>query len=141
MKTLLSLCILLTATLTFAGKPAAVTDINAALEQAKSENKMLFLQYGREACGNCQALKAMIKSSKVSLPESKFVYADVNCDDPATQKVFRSKFKISGNTLPFVIIAAPDGTQLAARSGYGSDKEFNQLIRSAKKAPTTASKS
>jgi hypothetical protein len=141
MKTLLSLSFLLIATLAFAGKPTAIKDINAALEQAKSENKMLFLQYGREACGNCQALKAMIKSSKVSLPESKFVYADVNCDDPATRNVFKSKFKVTGNMLPFVVIAAPDGTQLAARSGYGTEKDFNQLIRTAKKAPTSASKS
>ena len=111
-----------------------ITDINEALTKAQTEKKMLFLQYGREACGNCQALKAMIKGGRVQVSPSKFVVADVNCDDPATSKAFAEKFKVSGSTLPFVVIAAPDGRQLAARAGYGSDAEFNKLIKDAQKA-------
>jgi thioredoxin-related protein len=111
-----------------------VTDINEALSKAQSENKLLFLQYGREACGNCQALKGMIKAGKVQLSPAKYVYADVNCDDPSTSRVFDSKFKVSGQTLPFVVVAAPDGTQLAARSGYGSEADFNKLLKEAEKA-------
>jgi len=102
----------LIATAAFAAAPK-ITDVNEALSKAQTENKMLFLQYGREACSNCQALRAMIKGGKVRLSQSKFVYADVNCDDRATSKAFMSKFKVSGNTLPFVIIAAPDGRQLS----------------------------
>ncbi len=127
----------LTASLTFAASPA-VKDINAALVKAKTEKKMIFLQYGREACGNCQALKGMIKAGKVRVSSTKFVYADVNCDDPATSALFASKFKVSGSTLPFVVIAAADGTQLAGHSGYGSDVEFNKLIQQAEKAAKTA---
>ena len=56
MKTLLSLCILLTATLTFAGKPAAVTDINAALEQAKQECAKV-PDDKKEADENCKKVK------------------------------------------------------------------------------------
>jgi thioredoxin-related protein len=134
MKSLLSSCLILLATATvFAARPV-VTDINAALEQAKAEHKMLFLQFGREACENCQALKAMINAKKVSLPESKFVYADVNCDDKATKKVFASKFSVSGNTLPFVVVASPDGKQLAGHGGYLSEADFNKMIQSASKA-------
>jgi len=123
----------LIATVAFAAGPK-ITDVNEALTKAQAENKMVFIQYGREACGNCQALKAMIKSGKVHLSPSQFVYADVNCDDPATKKAFSSKFKVSGNTLPFVVVAAPDGRQLAAHSGYGSDAVFNKLIKDAEKA-------
>ena len=125
--------IALIATAAFAATPK-ITDVNEALSKAQTENKMVFMQYGREACGNCQALKAMIKGGKVHLSPSKFVYADVNCDDPATSKAFSSKFKVSGSTLPFVIIAAPDGRQLAARTGYGSAVEFEKLIKDAEKA-------
>jgi thioredoxin-related protein len=121
-------------TAVFAAGPEKVTDINAALEKAKTENKLLFLQYGREACGNCQALKGYIKDRDLRLSESKFVYADVNCDDPATSKIFREKFKVTGSTLPFVVVAAPDGSQLAARTGYGSVKEYEDLLRDAQKA-------
>lgn len=117
-----------------AGGPDKITDINAALEKAKAENKMVFMQYGREACGNCQALKKMISSKSLRLSESKFVYADVNCDDSATSQIFKSKFKVSGNTLPFVVVVAPDGTQLAARTGYGTEKEYEDIIRDAQKA-------
>lgn len=135
MKSLLSAALLtFSATLALAAGPEKVTDINEALAKAKSENKMVFLQYGREACGNCQALKAMIKAGKVHLSTSKFVYADVNCDDPATSAAFREKFKVSGSTLPFVVVAGADGTQLAARSGYGTDAQFNKLIQDAGKA-------
>ena len=141
MKTLLSLCLCLAATLTFASKPEAVTNIKSALKQAKSENKVLFLQFGRKECEHCQELRALIHSNKVALPESQFVYADVNCDDPATRKAFQSKFKISGKLLPMVVIAAPDGTQLAFRSGPGSQRDFNKLIRSAVKANPASAKS
>jgi thioredoxin-related protein len=133
MKSLLSSCLVLLATATvFAAKPV-VTDINAALEKAKTEHKMLFLQFGRENCENCQALKAMINSKKVSLPESKFVYADVNCDDKATKKVFASKFSVSGNTLPFVVVASPEGKQLAGHGGFMSESDFNKMIATANK--------
>lgn len=127
-----------------AGAPKAVTDLPAALAQAKAEGKMLFVQMGREACGNCQALKGMIKSGQVKLSESKFVYADVNVDDPKTNELFSQKFDVKGNILPFVAIAAPDGTKLAGHSGYGTEKEFEQLIREAgkqaKKLPASTEK-
>ena len=135
MKNLLaSALLILVANFALAGGPAKITDINEALTKAKTESKMVFLQYGREACGNCQALKALIKSGKVHLSPSKFVYADVNCDDPATSKAFSEKFKVTGTTLPFVVVASSDGTQLAARSGYGTDAQFNKLIQDAGKA-------
>jgi thioredoxin-related protein len=118
----------------FAGGPTPVTDLNAALEKAKAENKLLFVQMGREACGNCQALREMIKKGDVRLSESKIVYADINCDDAATNKMFREKFKVEGSTLPIVAIAAPDGSQLAAHGGYGDAKTFEGLLRDAKVA-------
>ena len=118
----------------FAGGKDTVTDVNTALEKAKSENKILFLQYGREACSNCQALRQMVSAKQVQLPASKFVYADVNCDDPATSKAFAKNFHVVGNMLPFVVVASPDGKQLAARAGYGTAADFAKLIHDAQKA-------
>jgi len=43
------------------------------------------------------------------------------------------RFKVDGNTLPFVVIADSEGKQLACRSGYGSPEEFKKLIKEAKK--------
>ena len=132
--TFLALLLTTLTSVAFAGGPDKITDVKAALEKAQAENKMLFMQYGREACGNCQALKGYIKKNDVRLSESKFVYADMNCDDSATSQAFKSKFKVEGNMLPFVVVAAPDGTQLAARSGYGTVRDYEDMIRDAQKA-------
>jgi Thioredoxin-like len=136
MKTLrtLLLLVLVPATAALAGGPKPVNDLAAALEKAKTEGKMLFVQIGRETCGNCQALKAMIKSGDLRLSPSKFIYADVNNDDRATNKLFSATFNVKGSTLPFVAIAAPDGVKLADHTGYGSAEEFQDLIRTAEKA-------
>ena len=125
---------LIASTLAFAAGPPKVTDLTEALSKAKAENKMLFVQFGREACGNCQALKGYVKERDLRLPEAKFVYADVNCDDAKTSSLFRGKFKVEGGTLPFVVVAAADGTQLAARSGYGTVRDYEELLRDASKA-------
>lgn len=111
-----------------------LTDIDTGLAQARTENKLVFIQYGREACGNCQALKGYIKNRSLRLSESKYVYVDANCDDAATSKAFRSKFKVEGSTLPFVVVAASDGTQLASKTGYGSPDEYEDLLKEAQKA-------
>ncbi len=134
MKTLFASFALLLASTVLAGGPAKITDLKSALETAQGQNKMLFVQYGREACSNCQALKGMITKGDVRLSTSKFVYADVNCDDAKTIALFAKQFKVEGSTLPFVVVAAPDGTQLAARTGYGSADDYAGLLRDAQKA-------
>ena len=134
MKRLTSLSLLLFTSFALADGPAAVTDLTAAMKKAKAEGKMLFVQSGRENCGNCQALKGLISQGKLSLPESQYVYADVDWDDEEEGELFEAKFKVSGNMLPFVVIAAADGTQLAARSGYGTQKEFEEFLAKAQSA-------
>ncbi len=122
------------ASLAAAKNPLAQTNLEAALAKAKTENKLLFVQYGREACGNCQALKAMIQKKQVKLADDEFIYADVNCDDPGTRQAFGSRFKVEGSTLPFVVIADPGGTQLAGRTGYANAAVFTDFIRDTKRA-------
>jgi thioredoxin-like negative regulator of GroEL len=134
MKTLLASLAMLFATAAFAGGPAKITDLKSALETAQGQGKMLFVQMGREVCSNCQALKGMIAKGEVRLSASKFVYADVNCDDAKTNALFSKQFKVEGSTLPFVVVTAPDGTQLAARTGYGSADDYAGLLRDAQKA-------
>src|SRR5215207_8330307 len=84
MKTLLILAVL-TITLSIPARAAAEyeTDLNKAVAAASEQKKMMFVIYGREACGNCQATKQMVKSRQIKVPESKFVLVDLNCDDKA----------------------------------------------------------
>lgn len=129
------LCVLIfTLASAIAGGPEKITDLTTALAQAKEQGKMLFVQYGRDACSNCQALRSYVKEKDLRLSESKYVYADVDCDDAATIRLFRETFKVIGNTLPLVVVASPDGKQLAARSGYGSVRDYEDLLRDAGKA-------
>ncbi len=134
MKTLLAILAMLCATTVLADVPAKITDLKAAMKAAKSQGKLLFIQLGRESCVHCQALKSMIASRKVQLPASQYVYADVDCDDGSTKDLFVKHFQVYGSTLPFVVVAAPDGTQLAARSGDGSAKDYAGLLRDAQTA-------
>lgn len=121
--------------------PEAVTDLDKALEQAKTEKKMLFIQFGREKCGNCQALRAYVAKNEVKLPKDKFVYVDLNCDDAATSSAFRKQFKVDGSTLPFVVVADATGKQLAGRSGFGTPAEYKKFLsQAANKKPADATK-
>jgi len=113
--------------------PQALTDLTAALESAKTEGKMLIIQYGREACGNCQALKTAIAKGEVKLPKDRFIYVDLNCDDPKTQQSFSKNFKVEGKMLPFVVIADSEGKQLVSRAGYGAPEDFKKMIKEASK--------
>ena len=130
---LVSLIILLNTDLTHAKTAESLTDLNSALKKAKAEGKMLFIQYGRDRCGNCRALKALIAQQKVKLSDSKFVYVDLDCDDKETKKLFSQRYKVKGRTLPFVVIADSKGNQIMARSGYGTAQEFNMMIKKARK--------
>jgi len=125
--------VLLSAGFAYGKAPEALTALPAALDKAKAENKLIFIEYGREACGNCQALKSSIKKGQVKLPENEFVYVDLNCDDKAVRAEFDKRYKVNGQTLPFVVIADSQGNQLMARTGYGSAKDFQDLIKQAQK--------
>jgi len=127
------LCLLVASSALLAKEKDEITDLDAAIKQAAADQKALFIIYGREACSNCQALHGYIDSHQLHLTKSAFLIANLNCDDPAQSKAFRSRYKVNGTTLPFVVVAKPDGSMVASRTGYGSEREFNDFIRDAKK--------
>jgi hypothetical protein len=112
--------------------PAPVHSLPEAFSKAKAENKLVFVQFGRTACGNCQNLKDYLKSGALKLDGC--IYADLNCDDPATNSAFARQFTVSGNVLPFVVVASSEGRQLAERTGSGKPGDFSALIQKAEKS-------
>ncbi len=112
-----------------------LTNLDKALDAAHSGNKMMFVIYGREACGNCQATKAMIKSRQIKVPESKFVLVDLNCDDKSVSAEFRKRYskETFGTTLPFVVVADSAGNALASSGGYKNADEWDKLLKSAQR--------
>ncbi len=114
------------------------TDLNKALQAAQTQSKMMFVIYGREACGNCQATKAMIKSRQIKVSESKYVLVDLNCDDKQVSAEFNKRYgkESFGNTLPFVVVTDAAGNALASSGGYKDAGEWEKILRAAqKKAP------
>ena len=132
---LFSLTIGLAAPCALAKKPDTTQPtLKEVLESAKKDGKLAFILFGREACGNCQALRGYIAQGSVQLSKNRFVYADLNCDDPATSQAIYKAFKVEGSALPFVVIAGNDGKQLVSRTGFGSPEDFNKLVKEADKA-------
>lgn len=112
----------------------AVTDLDTALKTGAAEQKLVFIKFGRPTCGNCNALQELVDSKKLRLPEAKYVFANINCDDAVQKKAFYSRYKVSGDTLPFVVITDSEGKLLASRTGYGTEKDFEDLLKEAGKA-------
>ena len=127
-------------TLGHASPPTMLDDVSKALGKASKENKMAFILMGREACGNCQATKKLIKEEQVPVTEDTFVAADINVDDPRSSAEFNRKFKKEkfGSTLPFVVIADSKGKALASYSGFKSSADLKKLIEDAKSKATAA---
>lgn len=119
---------------TFTHAFAWENDLEEAVSKAKVNGKMLFVIYGREACGNCQHLKKMVRDGTVSLKVNQFVIADINCDDKKQSASFYKRYSsVSGSYLPFVVVTRSDGTIIASRTGYGAAADYQNLIKEAEK--------
>ncbi|MFA5094106.1 MAG: thioredoxin family protein [Candidatus Omnitrophota bacterium] len=110
----------------------SAADLDQSIAAAKRANKKLFIMFGRQACGNCQHLKKMIRDGSVKISNSEFIVVDMNCDDKVQSQAFYKRYTVNGNYLPFVVIARPDGTQITSRAGYGEASDYNNLIKGAK---------
>ena len=111
--------------------PQSAGSLPEALEQAKKEGKMLFVEFGRKADPDSQSLKELIQKGKLKIPEAKYVYVGLNCDDMDVNRAFFELFNVAGNMLPLVVITDSDGKQVESRSGYGDKKAFEGLMKDA----------
>ncbi len=119
-----------------AGERKMLTDLPAAITTAAKDNKLIFIQYGREACGNCQSLKRLINARKVKLFDSEFVLVELDCDNKEVARAINGKYRAllgDARTLPFVVVAKSDGTPVAAISSYQDADAYNKFIIDAKK--------
>ena len=118
-----------------ADAPAFEKDLQKTVHAATKDSKMAFILLGREACGNCQATKKMVREGKIPVTTDTFVAADLNIDDRKVQTAFMQKYSKEkfGSTLPFVVITDSHGKALASSGGYKSADAWNALIEEAKK--------
>ena len=136
MKThILLLAAALVASPVLADAPAFQKDLMKTVHAATKENKMAFILLGREACGNCQATKKMVREGTIPVTADAFVAGDLNIDDNRVQADFMRKFAKEkfGSTLPFIVITDSHGKALASSSGYKSPEAWKTMIEEAKK--------
>jgi thioredoxin-related protein len=117
------------------------SDFAKAQAAAQAQNKMMFVIYGREACSNCQATKAMIKAHQIKVTDSKFVLVDLNCDDRQVSSDFNKRFgkENFGTTLPFVVVTDSAGNALASSGGYKDAAEWEKILHAAQRKAAASS--
>jgi len=112
-----------------------LTDFSKAQAQAKSEKKMVLMDFnGSDWCPPCKALRKNVLNSQAFLDFAKdnLVLVDVDFPHAKVQteelkhanKALSSQFKIEG--YPTVIVLSSDGKELKKMVGYGGQdaKEF-----------------
>lgn len=128
-KIALSLCLLTCWAVWQAGADEEnwLTDFSKAQARAKSENKLVLMDFsGSDWCTGCQALSKNVLSTKTFADFAKDNLVLVNVDFPHQKKQPKElkkaneelydRFKVEG--FPTVIVLSSDGKQLKKMDGY-----------------------
>ncbi len=104
-----------------------ITDYRAALNQAKTRNKLVLLDFtGSDWCGYCKLLdkEVLTQPSFKDFADKNYIQVTIDFprskDLPADQKEqnenLAKQFKIGG--FPTLIVLNPDGTEVGRQEGY-----------------------
>jgi thioredoxin-related protein len=101
-----------------------------ALAQARAEHKLVFVEFGREACGLCRALvQSVVPHPQIApLLQQHFVALASDCDD-AEDPVNELALNLPDATmLPFVMFADASGKFLGGSSGAVNPLSFKHTL-------------
>ena len=101
-----------------------------AMGRAKREKRLLFIEYGRLACGQCRALVQNVvpRADIAPLLQEHFVALASDCDD-AESEVEELAMKLEdAMMLPFVLFADGNGQFLDGSSGAVSPTAFRATL-------------
>src|SRR5262249_27045229 len=121
-----------------------LSSFDAALDQARSTNRPVFLNFTGVTCPNCRWMEANVfTDANVKRELDRFVLAELYTDRETPEDEFNSKLqeqRFKTVALPLYVIIAPDGSQLALFAGLTRDKaEFIRFLQSGSlRAPATA---
>lgn len=109
------------------------TDWSEATGAARREGKLVFVELGRELCGQCRSLvQAVIPRPDVaSLLQRGFVALAADADDPQPE-VHDLIYELKNPTmLPFVILTDAEGRFLAGSAGAVDPAELVRMLEQA----------
>lgn len=106
------------------------TKFDDALAQARAEKKLVFIEMGREACGQCRTLvQGVVPRPEIApLLQEHFVALASDADeteDAVLQLAYRLE---DAMMLPFVIFADAEGRFLTGSSGAVNPKGFQSTL-------------
>jgi thioredoxin-related protein len=112
-----------------------------ALAAARSRNQRLFIEFGRELCGQCRALvQSVIPRPEIAaLLQQGFVALAADCDEPEPEVEALAMQVPDASMLPFVIFADANGRYLDGSSGVVSPRAFETMLKRLLAAPETPS--
>ena len=101
-----------------------------ALAQAKSEKKLVFVEFGRELCGQCRSLVQNIvpRPDVAPLLQQYFVALAADADDSQDEVLTLAANLPDAQMLPFVLFADSEGRFLGGSSGAVDPRRFVQTL-------------
>ncbi|MCB9897688.1 MAG: thioredoxin family protein [Planctomycetes bacterium] len=110
------------------------TSYRDALAAARSEGKRVFIEMGREQCGNCRTLVSAIvpQPAPSRMLKEHFVALASDADDPEPEIIeLVSEHLADGMMLPFVLFVDADGRFLGGSHGALRPDVFLSMLESA----------
>ena len=105
----------------------------SALEAASKEGKHVFIEMGREACGNCRSLVESVARLPDVAPllKEQFVALASDCDAPEKPVMDLAMQNLQdAMMLPFVMFVDADGNWLGGSHGAIDPAAFKQTLES-----------
>jgi thiol:disulfide interchange protein len=95
------------------------TEFEAAIARARAENKLVFIEMGREQCGQCRALvqNVLTREDLRELVEERYVMLASDCDEPEDEVLDLAHKLEDAMMLPFVLIVDAQGQFIEGSSG------------------------
>ena len=106
------------------------TSWSEALRTARAQKKLVFVEFGRELCGNCRALvQNVVPHPQVApLLQERFVALASDCDDPEEAVAALAEALPDAMMLPFALFADADGRFLGGTEGAQSASGFLAVL-------------
>jgi hypothetical protein len=114
------------------------TSLADAKAAAKQHDKLIFIQYGREACGNCRSLvqKVLPGANVKERLAAIAIGLAIDCDagDDAVGQLLHANLP-GAQMLPFVGFVNWDGQWVTGFAGFKDAKAFEPVLEAAEKSP------